>query len=100
MKKMSLAVAEEAFEETPPRRGGRRSVPTLGSGRRPAERVLTPREKEILRCLSEALTTRAVAERLVISPVTVRNHIQRILQKLGVHSKLAAVVCAYRKKLI
>jgi len=63
-------------------------------------RALTSREKEILKCLSEGMTTRAMAERLSISTVTVRNHIQRILKKLGVHSKLAAVVCAYRNKLI
>jgi DNA-binding NarL/FixJ family response regulator len=62
-------------------------------------RALTSREKEILKCLSEGMTTRALAEKLSISSVTVRNHIQRILKKLGVHSKLAAVVCAYRNKL-
>jgi len=74
-------------------------VPAAGP-LRVAERALTAREKEILRCLAEGMTTRAVAEKLFISPVTVRNHIQRVLQKLGVHSKLAAVVGAYRKKII
>jgi len=61
---------------------------------------LTPREQDILRCLAEAMPTARIAARLDISPVTVRNHTQRILQKLGVHSKLHAVVHAYRNQLI
>ena len=100
MKKAVLAFAEDALEETRLRRGGRRSVRPLESVQGPAGRALTAREREILTCLAEGMTTRAVAERFFISPVTVRNHIQRILQKLGVHSKLAAVVCAYRNKVI
>jgi len=61
---------------------------------------LTTREKEILRCLAEGLSTSAIAEKLFIAPVTVRNHVQSILQKLDVHTKLAAVVFAYRHQLI
>lgn len=61
---------------------------------------LTPREKEILRSLARGLSTRAIAKALFISPVTVRNHIQNLLQKLDVHTKLAAVVFAYRNNLI
>jgi len=61
---------------------------------------LTNREKEILRCLSQGLTTSAIAKQLFIAPVTVRNHIQSILHRLDVHTKLAAVVFAYRHNLI
>jgi DNA-binding CsgD family transcriptional regulator len=61
---------------------------------------LTAREKEILHCLSEGLSTTAIAKRLFIAPVTVRNHIQNILHKLDVHTKLAAVVFAYQHHLI
>lgn len=61
---------------------------------------LTAREKEILRCLSQGMPTNAIARKLYISPVTVRNHIQSILHKLDVHTKLAAVVFAYRHNLI
>ena len=61
---------------------------------------LTSREKEILRSLSEGLSTSAIARKLFISPVTVRNHIQNILHKLDVHTKLAAVVFAYQHRLI
>jgi DNA-binding CsgD family transcriptional regulator len=61
---------------------------------------LSRREKEILQCLAEGLSTGAIAKRLFIAPVTVRNHVQSILQKLDVHTKLAAVVFAYRNGLI
>jgi PAS domain S-box-containing protein len=61
---------------------------------------LTAREKEILRCLAEGLSTSAIGKRLFISPVTVRNHVQNILHKLDVHTKLAAVVFAYQHDLI
>ena len=61
---------------------------------------LTTREKEILRCLSRGMSTNSIAKELFIAPVTVRNHVQSILHKLDVHTKLAAVVFAYRHKLI
>ena len=61
---------------------------------------LTKREKEILRCMSEGLSTAAIARKLFISPVTVRNHVQSILQKLDVHSKIAAVAYAYQHNLV
>jgi len=61
---------------------------------------LTAREKEILRSLGEGLSTPEIAKRLFIAPVTVRNHIQAILHKLDVHTKLAAVVFAYQHELI
>jgi DNA-binding CsgD family transcriptional regulator len=58
--------------------------------------VLTSREKEVLGCLARGLSTAAVARGLCIANVTVRNHVQSILQKLDVHSKLEAVVAAHR----
>jgi len=62
--------------------------------------ALTHREQDVLRCLARGMSTAAIARKLSISPVTVRNHIQSILQRLDVHSKLAAVVYAYRHDLI
>jgi DNA-binding CsgD family transcriptional regulator len=61
---------------------------------------LTSREREILGGLSEGLSTSALAKRMSIAPVTVRNHVQNILQKLDVHTKLAAVALAYQHGLI
>ena len=62
--------------------------------------TLTSREKEIIFGFAEGLSTNRVAAKLGIAPVTVRNHTQRILLKLNVHSKLAAVVFAYRHQLL
>lgn len=57
---------------------------------------LTPREHEVLRCMVAGLGRKAVAERLFLSPHTVRTHMQNVLGKLGVHSTLAAVALARR----
>jgi DNA-binding CsgD family transcriptional regulator len=57
---------------------------------------LTTREKEVLRCLTRGLSTPTIANELSIARVTVRNHVQSILQRLDVHSKLEAVVEARR----
>jgi putative two-component system response regulator len=61
---------------------------------------LTSRELEVLSLLAEGLSTEAISERLVISVHTVRNHIQRIIMKLGAHSKLEAVSMALRQGII
>jgi PAS domain S-box-containing protein len=60
---------------------------------------LTAREREVLKLLSSGLPTHAIANRLSLSRATVRNHIQNILNKLGVHSKLEAVVLAHKHHL-
>ena len=57
---------------------------------------LTPREVEVLQAFSEGRSTREVGSHLYISPKTVRTHVDRILLKLEVHSKLDAVVLALR----
>jgi DNA-binding NarL/FixJ family response regulator len=58
--------------------------------------TLTPREKQVLRCMVAGLGRQAVADRLFLSPHTVRTHMQNVLGKLGVHSTLAAVALARR----
>jgi DNA-binding CsgD family transcriptional regulator len=55
---------------------------------------LTPREIQVLRLLARGADTDAIANQLVIDKSTTRNHIQRILHKLGVHSRLEAVTYA------
>ena len=59
--------------------------------------VLTPREHEILSLLVDGLNQNEIANRLVISPKTVATHIQRILHKLGVHSRAEAISFAARE---
>ena len=53
--------------------------------------ALTRRELEVLRLMAGGANTKALAERLHVSPATVRNHAQNIFAKLGVHSRLEAV---------
>jgi DNA-binding NarL/FixJ family response regulator len=57
---------------------------------------LTPREQEVLGLLVDGRDATRIAEELVISPETVRTHIERILRKLGVHSRAEAVALATR----
>jgi DNA-binding NarL/FixJ family response regulator len=75
---------------------------TSGSAREDstASHSLTPREIEVLEVLVEGLGTRAIGERLFISEKTVATHVQRILTKLGVHSRAAAVAVAHRESLV
>lgn len=57
---------------------------------------LTPRELEVMQALAEGLSDMEMADRLYVSVGTVRNHVARILVKLGVHSRLQALVFAAR----
>jgi DNA-binding NarL/FixJ family response regulator len=61
---------------------------------------LTSREKEILRSLAEGLESREIAEKLNITVETERTHMVNILHKLGVHSRLQALVFAARHGLV
>jgi DNA-binding NarL/FixJ family response regulator len=61
---------------------------------------LTPRELEVLRALSEGLSTPEICARLFIAPNTLRTHVQNIMGKLRVHSKLEAVAFALRYRLV
>ena len=61
--------------------------------------ALTRRELEILRLIASGANTRTIAERLQVSPTTVRNHVQNILGKLGVHSRLEAAAYVARHRL-
>jgi len=54
----------------------------------------TSRERDVLRLMSEGIDSSGIAERLFVELTTVRWHVHNILQKLGVHSKLAAVLRA------
>ncbi|GMR18413.1 MAG: hypothetical protein BMS9Abin33_0825 [Gammaproteobacteria bacterium] len=61
---------------------------------------LTAREQEILQLLTEGLAVSVISRLLNISPVTVRNHLQHIQAKLGVHSQVETVAYAYRNNLV
>ena len=80
-----------------------RTIATLLAKRRAIDaqlESLTVREKEVLRLMAEGLPSRGVALRLGISYTTVRTHIRSLGSKLGVHSKLEAIVKARELGLI
>ena len=58
---------------------------------------LTEREREILRLVAAGLQNKEIAQKLGISLATVRNHVHNILEKLEVHSRLEAVLLAFRQ---
>jgi predicted ATPase/DNA-binding CsgD family transcriptional regulator len=55
---------------------------------RPAD-VLTPRERDVARLVAAGLSNRQIGDALVITEKTAANHVQRVLDKLGVHSRTA-----------
>ena len=61
---------------------------------RPASRLLTMRQEEVLRLLADGLPAKVIAAQLGVVEVTVRNHIRAILVALGAHSQLEAVAKA------
>jgi two-component system nitrate/nitrite response regulator NarL len=63
-------------------------------------RQLTPRELEVLEMLAQGAGGREIAQRLGVSPNTVRTHVQGILSKLQVHSRLEAAAFAVRHQLV
>jgi DNA-binding NarL/FixJ family response regulator len=63
-------------------------------------RELTGRECEVLGMLASGLKPVEIARQLCISPVTARNHIQKVFEKLEVHSQTEAVAFVYRTGLM
>lgn len=61
---------------------------------------LSPREREVLRLMAGGRSSRKIAQKLGISYTTVRTHIRSVGMKLGVHSKLEAVVTARELNLV
>jgi NarL family two-component system response regulator LiaR len=66
----------------------------------PASDDLTERERDVLRLMVEGLSNAEIAERLVVSPSTVKFHIANIFSKLGVDNRVSAVSLALQRKLV
>ncbi len=67
---------------------------------RRAPHSLTKREREVLKLLATGLSNFEIADTLGISPITARNHVTSVIEKLGVKTRLQAVVVAARKGLL
>jgi len=78
----------------------RLSAPATGTAAPEAASSLTRRELEVLRLMAGGTNTAAAAEKLHVSPATIRNHVQNIFGKLGVHSRLEAVAYATKHRLL
>ncbi len=89
--------------ETAPAGDGSRAAPA-GSVRPGATLLhgseLTRRELEVLACVAQALSNRAIAARLFVSENTVKTHLRHIMEKLGASDRAAAVLRAWRMGLL
>jgi DNA-binding NarL/FixJ family response regulator len=77
-----------------------RLLPRLGGTGRVGAAALTERERETLGLIAQGLSNAAMAEQLVVSVNTVRNHVANLLGKLGARSKLEALSIAIREGLL
>ncbi len=69
--------------------GGAAGAPELPDG-------LTPREAEVLSLIAEGLSNQEIAERLFVSPTTVKSHVNHLFAKTGVRDRAQAVTYAFR----
>jgi DNA-binding NarL/FixJ family response regulator len=61
---------------------------------------LTAREREVMALVAEGLTNDDIAERFVLSPATVKTHVNRAMMKLGARDRAQLVVLAYESGLV
>lgn len=66
----------------------------------PTAQALTSREKQVLRLVALGQTNQQIAENLVVSVSTVKNHVHRIIKKLGVSDRIQAAILAIEHRLV
>jgi len=92
---LSRPVARHVLRLMAARTAARKTVPAPEPGNE-----LSPREIELLERIVQGDTEAEIAERLCISPHTVRTHVKNIYRKLRVRSRAAAVRLAYEQQLL
>jgi DNA-binding NarL/FixJ family response regulator len=83
----------------------RRLIETFASSSRRPDglgdvELLTAREREVLTLVAEGLSNDEIAERLFLSPATVKTHVNRAMTKLGARDRAQLVVTAYETGLV
>jgi DNA-binding NarL/FixJ family response regulator len=72
-----------------------------GSAQSPADlTALTERETEVLVKVAQGLTNAQISDALVISPLTAKTHVNRIMTKIGAHDRAQLVIAAYENGLV
>ncbi len=89
-----------AFIESQMLKGMLSEMKPTGGGPSPAAKNLTKREREILALVAEGMSNREIAEKLVLSPETVKSHVAAILEKLNVSDRTQAAIYAVRNGLV
>jgi DNA-binding CsgD family transcriptional regulator len=60
--------------------------------------MLSPREMEVMELISHSMTNEEIADKLFLSPKTVKTHIRNIFEKTGIHNRVEAVLLYIRYK--
>jgi DNA-binding NarL/FixJ family response regulator len=82
-------------------RYGRLDRQAAGSAQSPADlTALTERETEVLVKVAQGLTNAQISDALVISPLTAKTHVNRIMTKIGAHDRAQLVIAAYENGLV
>ncbi len=89
-----------AFIESQMLKGMLSEMKPSGPAAGQAAKNLTKREREILALVAEGMSNREIAEKLVLSPETVKSHVAAILEKLNVSDRTQAAIYAVRNGLV
>jgi transcriptional regulator EpsA len=101
---MVLPTVHAAWRRVQSHREELRGVPRSAEAQRRqaaiAPRIITERESEVLGWVRDGMSNQQIAERLGISPLTVKNHMQKLLRKLGAGNRAQAVAMALTQNLL
>ena len=94
MQLISRFTRESSQTATPP------AAPRRGGASAPVAEALTPRELEVLQLLAQGKSNPQIAQELVISRLTAKTHVERIIRKLGVSDRIQAALRAIELGLV